>query len=88
MLQETSLGSIYLLREQVADKTSEAIQALDKIREQGSKKPPPSRRTRVVRVGDLAPPLIDSDADADAFIEKLRGRIKDAIANNERVQIS
>jgi len=88
VLQETSLGSIYLLREQVADKTSEAIQALDKIREQGSKKPPPSRRTRVVRVGDLAPPLIDSDADADAFIEKLRGRIKDAIANNERVQIS
>jgi hypothetical protein len=89
VLKETSLGSIHLLSQQVAGKTSEAIEALDRLRPRPPQQPAPAvKRTRMVRVVDLAPPLIESTEEADAFIEKLRGRITDAIANNERVQIS
>jgi hypothetical protein len=89
VLKETSLGGIHLLSQRAATNMTEAIEALDKLRPQPpQQQTPTAKSTRVLRVVDLAPPLIESDADADDFIEELRGRIKDAIANNERVQIS
>jgi len=78
--------------EEVADEAIDKIEAASKPRKQpeiGDKEPPVCvKKRRIVQAARLAPAgFLQTQADIDAYLDKLRSLLESAIANDERVEI-
>jgi hypothetical protein len=60
----------------------------EQAKEKGKPKPLPVKPVQVVKPADLAPATyLETEADIEAYLDKLRKALKAAVAENKRIQI-
>ncbi|OEJ64563.1 BREX system P-loop protein BrxC [Magnetovibrio blakemorei] len=92
---ETSIAQIFMTQNEASDLMYEAFERLDaeiatiEAKKKGDDKPipTPAKIKKVVKPSQMVNHFLETEEEVDEFVEKLRRTLKDAISNNQRIQI-